>query len=88
MFRPKELPHITKDVVVNDNIFVVGRVLHLKNDDNEFTFENNSYHVKVDDGSFINLGIGGIPNFHLKERIEHECFDDFFEEEVETKIEN
>lgn len=85
MFKPKEMPNITKDVVINDNIFVVAKVLHLKNDDYEFKFENNSWFVKTDNGNFANLGIGAVPNFILEERIEAECFDDFFEQE---QIEN
>ena len=85
MFKPKEMPNITKDVVINDNIFVVAKVLHLKNDEDEFIFENNSWHVKTNDGNFANLGIGAVPNFILEERIEAECFDDFFEQE---QIEN
>ena len=59
MFRPKELPKITKDVVLNENIFVVAKVLHLKND--------------------------GRPNFQIQDKIDADCFDDFFEEETQNE---
>lgn len=90
MFKPKDMPNITKDVVISDNIFVVAKVLHLKNEDGEeFIFENNTWHIKTDDGNFANLGIGAVPNFVLNERIEAECFDDFFEQEqIENESEN
>lgn len=85
MFRPKELPTIKQDVVLNENIFVVAKVLYLKNETNEFKFENNSWFIKVASGDFVNLGVGGNPNFKIKERIENSCFDDFFEEIDENK---
>ena len=85
MFRPKELPKITKDVVLNENIFVVAKVLHLKNDEHEFKFENNSWFIKVADGSFVNLGFGGRPNFQIQDKIAADCFDDFFEEETQNE---
>lgn len=81
MFRPKELPTIKQDVVFNENIFVVAKVLYLKNDTNEFKFENNSWFIKVASGEFVNLGVGGNPNFTIKERIDNSLFDDIFEED-------
>lgn len=82
-FRAKELPTITHDVVINNNIYVVAKKLHLINEEHEFVFDK-TWHIKTDANNFVDLGMGACPNFTLQERIEHEKFDDFFEEQNEN----
>lgn len=82
MFRPKELPDITKDIVINNDIYVVAGILYLNNTEHQFKYEKGDWYIKVDDGSFVKIGHGAIPNFNLKERIDATGFDDFFEEET------
>lgn len=80
MFRAKEMPNIAKDVVINNDIYVVAGILYLNNTEHQFKHEKGEWYVKVFDGSFVKIGHGGLPNFQLEERIDAECFDDFFEE--------
>lgn len=80
MFRPRELPNITKDIVINNDIYVVAGILYLNSAEHQFKHEKGAWYIKVDDGSFVEIGQGAMPGFILEERIEATGFDDFFEE--------
>ena len=80
MFKPKDKPVITHDVVITDNIYVVAGVLTMKDDNHHFIFEDNAWKIRVANGSFVKLGNGACPNFTVDKRIDADCFDDIFEE--------